>query len=61
MSKGKNGVDEHVRGVGPEEQRMYEHIVDEAKKDRRYPSREEEVAARTVLKHHIEEGHQKGK
>ncbi len=41
----------HVRGVGPKEQRMYEHIKDSAKKEGRYGQRAEEVAARTVLKH----------
>ena len=51
---------EHVRGVGSKEQKMYEHIVDEAKKDRRYGKRAEEVAARTVLKHHREEHHDTG-
>jgi hypothetical protein len=51
---------EHVKGVGPNEQKMYEHIVDEAKKDDRYGKRAEEVAARTVLKHHREGHHDKG-
>ncbi|MBO9540492.1 hypothetical protein J7643_07875 [bacterium] len=52
---------EPVRGVGPKEERMYEHIKESAEKSGRYPGREEEVAARTVLKHHKEEGHPKGK
>jgi len=52
---------QHVRGVGAKEQRQYEHIVDEAKKEGRYKGREEEVAARTVLRHHKEEGHKKGR
>ena len=56
MPKGK-----HLKGVGEKEQRMYEHIVDEAKKDHRYGKRTEEVAARTVMKHHREEHHTKGK
>jgi hypothetical protein len=51
---------EHLKGVGEKEQRMYEHIVDEAKDDHRYGKRTEEVAARTVLKHHREEHHKKG-
>ena len=51
---------EHVRGVGEEEQRQYEHIKEEAEKEGRYPGREEEVAARTVLKQHKEKGHAKG-
>jgi len=50
----------HVRGVGEKEQRQYEHIVESAKKEGRYGSRAKEVAARTVLKHHKEEGHSKG-
>ena len=36
--------DKHLQGVGKKEQRMYEHIVDEAKEDRRYGKRAEEVA-----------------
>jgi hypothetical protein len=51
----------HVRGVGEKEQRMYEHIKESAKESGRYGKRAEEVAARTVLKHHKEEGHAKGK
>ena len=51
---------EHVRGVGQEEQRMYEHIKESAEKSGKYGDRAEEVAARTVLKHHKEEHHKKG-
>jgi hypothetical protein len=51
---------EHVRGVGETEQRMYEHIKEDAEKSGRYGDRAEEVAARTVLKHHKEEHHKKG-
>ncbi len=51
---------EHVRGVGEKEQRMYEHIKESAEKSGRYGDRAEEVAARTVLKHHKEEHHDKG-
>ena len=51
----------HVRGVGDKEQRMYEHIKEEAKKEGRYGDRAEEVAARTVLKEHSEKGHKKGR
>jgi len=47
----------HVRGVGDKEQRMYEHIKESAEKSGRYGDRAEEVAARTVVKHHKEEGH----
>jgi len=51
----------HVRGVGPKEQRQYEHIVESAKKEGRYGKRTKEVAARTVLKQHSEKGHSKGR
>jgi hypothetical protein len=47
----------HLRGVNSKEQRMYEHIKASGKK--RYGERAEEVAARTVMKHHKEEGHAK--
>ena len=50
----------HVRGVGPKEQREYEHIKESAEKSGRYGSRAAEVAARTVLKQHREKGHRKG-
>lgn len=38
----------YVRGVGPKEQLLF------------YGKRAEEIAARTVLKHHKEEGHDTG-
>jgi hypothetical protein len=44
----------HLRGATAKEQRMYEHILEEAKEDGRYGDRAEEVAARTVMKHHSE-------
>jgi hypothetical protein len=47
----------HLKGVGPKEQREYEHILDSAKKEGRYGKRAKEVAARTVLKRHKEAGH----
>ena len=50
----------HIRGVGEKEQRQYEHIKESAQKSGRYGNRAAEVAARTVLKHHREEGHRKG-
>jgi|MudIll2142460700_1097286.scaffolds.fasta_scaffold630209_2 membrane-bound ClpP family serine protease len=50
----------HLQGVSEEEQRQYEHIVEEAKKAGRYRGREKEVAARTVLKSHKKKGHKKG-
>ena len=58
--KERGQAKEHVRGVGPKEQRMYEHIKESAEESGRYRKRAEEVAARTVLKRHKEEGHDKG-
>ena len=49
-----------LRGVGAKEERMYEHIKESAQKSGRYGKRAKEVAARTVMKHHAEEGHPKG-
>ena len=48
-----------VSGVSAKEERMYEHIKESAEKSGRYGSRAKEVAARTVMKHHKEEGHKK--
>lgn len=50
----------HVSGVGSKEQRMYQHIKNSAHKSGRYGERAEEVAARTVMKHHKKKGHAKG-
>ncbi len=50
----------HVSAVGDKEQRMYEHVKESAEKEGRYGKRAKEVAARTVIKHHREEGHKKG-
>jgi hypothetical protein len=50
----------HLRGVSGKEQRQYEHIKESARKSGRYGKRAAEVAARTVMKHHGEEGHKKG-
>jgi hypothetical protein len=50
----------HLKGVGAKEQRQYEHIKESAQKSGRYGKRAKEVAARTVTKHHSEEGHAKG-
>ena len=47
-------------GVGAKEERMYEHIKEDAEKSGRYGKRAKEVAARTVLKHHRQAGHSKG-
>jgi hypothetical protein len=52
--------DKPLKGVGNKEERMYEHIKDSAKKSGPYGDRAEEVAARTVMKHHKEEGHKTG-
>jgi hypothetical protein len=54
-------IKKHVKGVGPKEQKMFEHIVEESKKSGRYGDKSEEVAAKTVLKHHKDAGHAKGK
>jgi hypothetical protein len=51
----------HLTGVGTKEQRMYEHIKKQAESKGRYGQRAKEVAARTVMKHHREEGHETGK
>lgn len=53
--------EKHLRGVSAKEQRQYEHIKESAKKSGKYGHRAEEVAARTVMKQHGEEGHEKGK
>lgn len=50
----------HLRGVGPKEQRQYEHIKESAERSGRYGNRAEEVAARTVMKQHREKGHKPG-
>jgi hypothetical protein len=51
---------QHLRGVGEKEQREYEHIKKSAEESGRYGDRAEEVAARTVMKHHKREGHKTG-
>ena len=51
----------HLKGVSDKEQRQYEHIKDSAEESGRYGSRAKEVAARTVMKHHKQEHHKKGK
>ena len=55
MPRGK-----HLRGVSDKEQREYEHIKESAEQSGRYGGRAEEVAARTVMKHHKEEHHKTG-
>jgi hypothetical protein len=51
---------EQLRGVSPKEQRMYEDIKGSAEAEGRYGKRAEEVAARTVMKHHKKEQHKTG-
>lgn len=51
---------QHLRGVGKQEQRMYEHILASTQRSHRYGNRAREVAARTVLKHHKQNHHRKG-
>ncbi|MHB8574998.1 MAG: hypothetical protein ACYDCQ_06650 [Dehalococcoidia bacterium] len=50
----------HIPAVGAKENRMYEEIKESAEKSGRYGDRAEEMAARTVLKHHRAEHHKKG-
>lgn len=57
----KEGKDKPLSGVSNKEERMYEHIKESSEKSGRYGGRAKEVAARTVMKHHKEEGHEKGK
>lgn len=56
----KKKQDKPLSGIGNKEERMYEHIKESAEKSGRYGDRAEEVAARTVMKHHKEEEHKKG-
>jgi hypothetical protein len=51
----------HMQGVSKNEQRQYQHIKETAEESERYGDRAAEVAARPVLKHHTEEGHEKGR
>lgn len=50
----------HLPGVSDKEQRQYEAIKKAAEESGRYGKRAEEVAARTVMKHHAQEHHRKG-
>jgi len=50
----------HLKGVSAKEQREYGHIKESAQKEGRYGKRAKEVAARTVMKQHKQEGHEKG-
>ena len=53
--------EKHPRAAGEKEQRQYAHIKEEAEQEGRYRGREQEVAARTVLKQHREKGHSKSR
>lgn len=50
----------HLKGVSQKEQRQYEPIQESAERSGRYGKRAKEVAARTVMKLHKEQGHRKG-
>lgn len=52
---------QHLKGVSDKEQRQYEHIKESAEESGRYGDRAAEVAARTVMKEHREEGHKTGR
>ena len=54
------GKRKSIKGVSRKEKRMYEHIKASAQRNGRYGKRAKEVAARTVLKHHKEQGHTPG-
>jgi hypothetical protein len=56
----KKEQEKHLKGVSDKEQRQYEHIKEEVEESGRYGDRAEEVAARTALKHHQQEHHEKG-
>lgn len=49
---------DHLPKRSAKENRMYEHIKEGEEK--RHPGRAEEIAARTVNKHHTQSGHRGG-
>jgi hypothetical protein len=51
----------HLQGAGSKEQGVYEHIKEHSESNGRYGKRAQEVAARTVMEHHRDRGHGKGK
>ena len=51
---------QHLPSVSDKEQRMYEHIKEDAQASGRYGNRAKEVAARTVMKLHKARGHRRG-
>ena len=52
---------QHLASVSDKEQRMYEHIKENELKRGRPTKRAKAIAAATVVKHHNENGHAKGK
>ena len=52
---------QHIPSVSDKEQRMYEHIKDSELKRGRPTRRAKAIAAATVIKHHNEKGHPRGK
>jgi hypothetical protein len=52
---------EHLPSVSDKEQRMYEHIKSSERRQGRSLERSKAVAAATVVKHHDEADHPKGK
>jgi hypothetical protein len=52
---------EHLPSVSAKEQRMYEHIKDSERKQGRSMKTAKSIAAATVVKHHNEDDHPKGK
>jgi len=52
---------EHLPSVSDKEQRMYEHIKSSERRQGRSLERSKAIAAATVVKHHNEADHPKGK
>jgi len=52
---------QHLPSVSDKEQRMYEHIKESERKQGRSTRRAKAIAAATVVKHHNDSGHAKGK
>ena len=52
---------EHLPSLSDKEQRMYEHIKRSEREQGRSVERAKEIAAATVVKHHNEEKHKRGK
>ena len=52
---------QHLPSVSDKEQRMYEHIKTSERKQGRSLKRAKAIAAATVVKHHNEDDHARGK